>query len=385
MNKANIEENPDLKYIHYLYDTMIQNKLNYVYQGEFNSSITDKVLSFSEENLETTGTDTKVKKKVYFIMVECLQNITKHQNEIHDHEKDQQGIFMVRRIEDGYNIISGNLIENVNIDHLKSKLIQINNADKDGLKNLYMEILNDGVLSNKGGAGLGIIEMARKSGNKLAFDFEKLNEKLSYFYLQINILNDPERAITELDSINIAKDFHKEMIKKDILLAYEGEFTHEIIKSILSMAEVNIGESGVEVLLKKKVFNVMVEMLQNISLHSIEASTHAKTGKGLLCIRKENDSYVVTTGNIIADENIEELKAHLTKINNLSNQQLDELYNKIILSDRLISLEEKLSKKGAGLGLIDIALKCKRKLEFDFKRINHYSSFFTLQVNVSKP
>ena len=44
-------------------------------------------------------------------------------------------------------------------------------------------MLNDSELSAKGGAGLGLIEMAKKTGNRLDFDFIRLDEKYSYFVL----------------------------------------------------------------------------------------------------------------------------------------------------------------------------------------------------------
>ena len=37
--------------------------------------------------------------------------------------------------------------------------------------------------SDKGGAGLGLIEMAKKTGNKLDYDFVSLDNDYSYFIL----------------------------------------------------------------------------------------------------------------------------------------------------------------------------------------------------------
>ncbi len=46
---------------------------------------------------------------------------------------------------------------------------QINNLDKDGLKDLYKEIIKNTTISEKGGAGLGFVDMARKSGQPLEY------------------------------------------------------------------------------------------------------------------------------------------------------------------------------------------------------------------------
>ncbi|MCS6832636.1 MAG: DUF6272 family protein, partial [Flammeovirgaceae bacterium] len=63
-------------------------------------------------------------------------------------------------------------------------------------------------------------------------------------------------------------DLHKTMLKKNLILVYEGEFTQEITKSVLSMAERNMDSHYEESGIKRKVFNVMVECLQNICKHA---------------------------------------------------------------------------------------------------------------------
>src|SRR5688572_30787086 len=132
MERTKKQSGYDLKYIHKIYETMIQQKLSYVYQGSFNNDITDKVLGFCEEHIEKSGEDSKIKKKLYFIMVECLQNITRHQNESKiDDINHPSALFMVRKNKDKYSIISGNLMESKHIESLTGKLNRVNENDKD--------------------------------------------------------------------------------------------------------------------------------------------------------------------------------------------------------------------------------------------------------------
>ncbi len=63
---------------------------------------------------------------------------------------------------------------------------------------------------------------------------------------------------------------HQMMLKNNIILVYEGEFTQEITKSVLAMAERNMDSIGEDSGIKRKVFNVMVECLQNIVKHGEE-------------------------------------------------------------------------------------------------------------------
>ena len=50
-----------------------------------------------------------------------------------------------------------------------------------------MEVLTNGIISNKGGAGLGFITMAMKSKNKLNFSVQEIDESLSCFSIEIKI------------------------------------------------------------------------------------------------------------------------------------------------------------------------------------------------------
>ena len=42
-------------------------------------------------------------------------------------------------------------------------------------------------MSKKGGAGLGFIDIARKSGNKLEYHFEKINDDYYFFIINSQI------------------------------------------------------------------------------------------------------------------------------------------------------------------------------------------------------
>ena len=68
--------------------------------------------------------------------------------------------------------------------------------------------------------------------------------------------------------MNYIYDLHRTMMSQKLILVYQGEFTQETTKSILTMAERNLDSSGEESNIKRKVFNVMVEALQNIVKHS---------------------------------------------------------------------------------------------------------------------
>lgn len=182
-----------MKYVYDLHKTMIANNLILVYEGEFTQEITKSVLAMAERNMDAIGEIANVKRKVFNVMVECLQNIVKHAEDLN--EKDEDGlknnaIFMLGKQVNEYIVTSGNPVRNEVIPKIQGKIEKINALDKDGLKDLYKEIIKNTEISDKGGAGLGFVDMARKSGEKLGFSFEPINDEFAFFALRITVPRD---------------------------------------------------------------------------------------------------------------------------------------------------------------------------------------------------
>ena len=175
-----------MKYIYDIHKTMVDKNLILVYQGEFTQEITKSVLGMAERNLDTMKEESSIKRKVFNVMVECLQNICKH-SEVASTKEEKGAIFMIGVEDSCYVITSGNFIEQNQVEGLRAKLTEINSLDKDGLKELYKDLIKSSQLSEKGGAGLGFVDIARKSGQKLEFDFSEVNANFSYFAFKTKI------------------------------------------------------------------------------------------------------------------------------------------------------------------------------------------------------
>lgn len=358
-----------------LFQGMQEDNLSYIYRGLFTQTITDSIISLAESNLEITGESSKLKKRVFSIMVECLQNITRHQTvegEVNEFV-EIPGIFMIQRKDDGYFITSGNVIPNVATDRLRSQLEKINSLEQDALKEYYKQILEDGSISDRGGAGLGLIEMARKSGNKLTFDFSKVNEEISYFYLHTAISKEIDQTqITKINLDNI-KQIHQLINDEEIVLVFNGVLNQDSLINLLAIIE---GQMRGRVQ-QKKVYNIMVEMLQNIVKHAAKLEGENYLGNpGIFFISSKDNSYSLCTGNYISNNHVEELEAKLSHVNQLKGEELELFY-----SMRLLNFEIDNSKE-AGLGVIDLRMKSGNKLDYSFSKVDDKVSFFTLQVSL---
>lgn len=177
-----------MNFIYDLHRTMMSQKLILVYQGDFTQETTKSILAMAERNIDSSGEESNIKRKVFNVMVEALQNIVKHSDELVDGEtRSHTAIFLIGREANRYTIMSGNPIRKSNIPRLKQTLEHINGLDKDGLKELYKEVIKNTTISEKGGAGLGFVDMARKSGSKLEFEFPDMSSDYSFFCLKVNV------------------------------------------------------------------------------------------------------------------------------------------------------------------------------------------------------
>ncbi|MDH5603198.1 MAG: SiaB family protein kinase [Cyclobacteriaceae bacterium] len=177
-----------MKYIYDLHRAMRDQSLILLYEGEFTQETIKSVLAMAERNMDSSAEGSSTKRKVFNVMVELLQNIVKHSDElVKQGYKDPSAIFMIGRTDDRYAVMSGNPIKNANIEAVQGKLDKVNSLDKDGLKEYYKEIIKSTTISEKGGAGLGFVDMARKSGNKIGYEFHKVDDHYSFFCLESTI------------------------------------------------------------------------------------------------------------------------------------------------------------------------------------------------------
>lgn len=162
------------------------------FTGEISEQKVNTILTDLEAQLEQSEPEFKKQRKVYNILVETLQNLYHHTGkqekyDVSGGDTNRDVAFVIGKSEEKYSILAANYINNKGIDQLRQRLEKINAMDKDELRVFYKEVLNNGEYSVHGGGGLGMIDIARKSGNKLLYKFDKVNDDYSLFILKIKV------------------------------------------------------------------------------------------------------------------------------------------------------------------------------------------------------
>jgi hypothetical protein len=161
--------------------------------GNVASNQINSILEEVEERLVEVSISLKVRKKILNIMVESLQNLFHHSDDVPEDLVEtlgkRYGIVVVSRKDDDFLLTVGNFVMTDKVKFLTEKIEKINSLSEIELKEMYKYILNYQKLSSKGGGGLGLIDMARKSDKKLEYRFYPYNEKYFFYRLDIFVSN----------------------------------------------------------------------------------------------------------------------------------------------------------------------------------------------------
>jgi hypothetical protein len=164
------------------------------YKGNIDSDVINHVLDTVEGKMVEVNEQSKLRKKVYNVLVESLQNLYHHVDPVPEDFEDQSserfGLLLVKKIGEDYMIITGNFVNNEHVEKLEEKIKRINRSSHEEIKELYKFILNHQKISQKGGGGLGLVDIARKTGTKLNYSFKEYDDKHTFFFMNILVKDD---------------------------------------------------------------------------------------------------------------------------------------------------------------------------------------------------
>lgn len=175
--------------LHRLYTTMTQQNITTAFLGDFDHATTTTLLQNFKAKMSFLETATGINKKIYKIMVECLENIGRHKiSKLIDAKvPSDSAIFLLAKQQDTFYISTGNYIKTDQINVLQTKIDTINSFSKTELKKYYKQILSESKPEGKGGAGIGLIDVVIKTGTPLRYRFLKISEHYSFFILEVAI------------------------------------------------------------------------------------------------------------------------------------------------------------------------------------------------------
>lgn len=191
----------------------------------------------------------------------------------------------------------------------------------------------------------------------------------------IESTNNPISKEVRNNFLNLLEKFSSDK-KKSIVVNHFGEFSQDLVNSIASSVEEQMIHAGDQKKVVKRVFSILIEGLQNIRLHG-ERGEDGKQQSYLILV-KNPTYYKLGFGNLIQQEDIEQIERYLAKINAMNSEELKELYTSI-LTNGYIS-----KKGGAGLGFLTMRMKSENQLSHQILKFSNGTAFFSVDAQINR-
>jgi hypothetical protein len=162
-----------------------ENRVVLSHFGEFSQDLVNSISEGVENKLLENVVKKTIVKRMFSILIEGLQNIRLHGAKFNG--KSQHGHVIVAKNNDVFNVSFGNYVMKSNLQKLSTYLDEINELDNAKIKERYLEVLGNGLISEKGGAGLGFITIAMKSKSKIKYNYRDVDDELVYFHYQVKL------------------------------------------------------------------------------------------------------------------------------------------------------------------------------------------------------
>ena len=177
-------------------------------------------------------------------------------------------------------------------------------------------------------------------------------------------------------------EYYKKMCERNIVLDFQGAISQELVVGMAELLKNKSSQDFGRSIMVKKLFSIFIEMAQNIALYSAERlhldDRHGDVGAGIIVVTEENKIYTITSGNLVKKEAISKIIEHCQKINGMEKEELRKFYKAQIKSSR------ERGKKGAGVGLIDIARKSGNAIRYGVIQVDDINSFLVLSVKIHR-
>lgn len=165
------------------------------------------------------------------------------------------------------------------------------------------------------------------------------------------------------------------MSDNQVIVNYEGPIRFETTKTLLQQVKIDLETHAIKKVLKKRVYSIMVECIENMLRH--RAGAKESNVHPYIKLEKVALEYMVTAGNLILNSDVPILEETLKKVISSDKELLHKMY------DEQINKEPDLTKNGAGLGIMTMALKANGKITYYFTQVNEKFSVFELRITVS--
>lgn len=170
------------------------------------------------------------------------------------------------------------------------------------------------------------------------------------------------------------------MERKEAIIDFEGPISFETMEMLLNQLKSARQFNALRKPVRKRVYGTVVESIDNIF-------KYAAPGKGRtwdlerpprIQVKEREGKFIVSAGNLILDEQVSDLTDKLERVNEMDDEALKLLYEEVI------NKEANENDRGAGLGLITMAMRTDEEIRFEFDRAGSGHTYFTMHITIKE-
>ncbi|MBI4742394.1 MAG: hypothetical protein HY777_12785 [Betaproteobacteria bacterium] len=172
-----------------LRDVFIEQNIMLCFNGVFTATLIDEIGKALRNHMQDNKESPTAITDVFSVYIEMTQNIRHYTLSRNLQNERAIATIVVSRSEEHYAVSAGNVIRAVDAETLAQRIEALNGLDKTGLKAVFKQQLRQPRENPRqsNGAGLGLIDMARKAAEPMLACIQPLDTEYSFFSLRVII------------------------------------------------------------------------------------------------------------------------------------------------------------------------------------------------------
>lgn len=155
------------------------------YCGDLSFGFANAIASRLEKLLDESISNRKARKRFFTVFIEAIQNIRIHG--CTDAQGKVYATVLVYTRGDHVCAYFMNIVSSAQAKLLTRRYYEVNALSPEVLRKKYLEVLQSGEFSDKGGAGLGIITIVMRSKNPVAFEVVPVSDSYKIFSSTVKV------------------------------------------------------------------------------------------------------------------------------------------------------------------------------------------------------
>jgi hypothetical protein len=170
------------------------------------------------------------------------------------------------------------------------------------------------------------------------------------------------------------------MENQEAIIDFEGSISFETMEQLLNQLKSARQFNALRKPVRKRVYGTVVESIDNIFKYATPYKTKNDVSQRppQIQVKEQKGKFVVSAGNLIQNKQVDDLRYKLNVVNEMNDAALKLLYEEVI------NREARDDDRGAGLGLITMAMRTDEDILYQFDPAGPVHTYFTMHITIKE-